>query len=168
MEATLTDNDELAERRSFIGLAKVDLAALDFSESIRRNHRPVSQRKIERLLAIFETEGCKRLDRSNYVHALTDGTDLQAALEQGAVSRDALRDPQRCGIPPLPIRRLDCLDGLHRIQAARAYLDDEDYWWVVKLYSRGASSRFEAIPLIRRLNGCRTTRVKPAETDGKL
>jgi hypothetical protein len=31
-------------------------------------------------------------------------------------------------------RPIRCLNGLHRIQAAKDYLDRNDQWWVVRLY----------------------------------
>jgi hypothetical protein len=33
--------------------------------------------------------------------------------------------------------RVDCLLGLHRIEAAKTFLDDNDQWWVVRLFTKG-------------------------------
>ncbi|KAJ9624466.1 hypothetical protein H2203_005201 [Taxawa tesnikishii (nom. ined.)] len=38
-------------------------------------------------------------------------------------------------IPLLKVRNIKCLYGLHRVRAGQQYLDVENQWWIVKLYT---------------------------------
>ena len=130
---------EVAKTLHFIGRAKINLTAFDFSICLKNSHRQVSPRKVERLLSIFETEGCLRFNPSNYIHAVIDETELNNALHRTSISLRTLDPSGDTLIPLLRARVIHCLDGLHRIRAAESYLEDDELWWIVKLYHQSIS-----------------------------
>ncbi|KAF2834191.1 hypothetical protein M501DRAFT_1021008 [Patellaria atrata CBS 101060] len=100
----------------FRGLARVRLSCLRFNDTpVNIYHRQEDVKKVEILRKTFELEGCRRTDEDNFIVALASA-DLP---------------------PLLPIESLLCLNGLHRVRAAEAFLDANDKWWTVKLYAEG-------------------------------
>ncbi|KAF2028953.1 hypothetical protein EK21DRAFT_68608 [Setomelanomma holmii] len=106
--------------KSFAGIARIDLGKLSFETALRKEHRTLSEKAVTRLQSVFELEGCRRLEEDNYV--------------EGLISRD--RPPQDVDdVLRLEVdNSIQCLNGMHRIFAARKHLDNNDRWWVVKLY----------------------------------
>jgi hypothetical protein len=73
------------------------------------------------------------------VPAVIDMGDLELIMEQSGTCLAELLDNPRDMPPELnfpPGRKLECLHGKHRIQAAKElrFLKAEDKWWVVDLY----------------------------------
>ncbi|KAH8800830.1 hypothetical protein F5884DRAFT_862755 [Xylogone sp. PMI_703] len=110
--------------RAFYGSAKVSLDKLQHEE-LPYNPRQKDDKNIERLVRIFRSDGCDPLDPENHVPVL--------------VSRRILpREPFRVGDDYQvfdPDQPLVYLEGRHRIEAARKFLEGDDRWWVVDLYS---------------------------------
>ncbi len=120
-----------------VGVARINLSALNFDHSLRHNHRELSDKVVERLRKIFTTEGCLRLDDENHISAVVDSGVLATALSVAGLGMESLRRGDDGFIPHLIISSVKCLHGLHRIAAAKAHLDDNDQWWAVRLYSDG-------------------------------
>lgn len=117
--------------RQFRGLARVRLNNLEFTNVLdQAKHRPLSPRNVARLRHVFTLEGCQRYEEANFISGLieVDDNDSATPLQPPDVSLIPLLEPRT------PIR---CLNGLHRIRAAQEYLDANDQWWIVKLYSEG-------------------------------
>lgn len=122
--------EALQHSRQFRGLARISLDHLVFDDVLAKaKHRPVSSHNVTRLRQIFELEGCKKYDESNYISAIVPN-DLVSDIELPLYSSDISLIPT-LGHP------VKCLNGLHRIRAAQEYLDPNDRWWIVRLYVEG-------------------------------
>ena len=139
----MDENDDLGEEefvaikeRSFLGIARIPLDALDFNHELQKVHRVLSDRAVARLENIFEKEGCLRLQDENHISAVVDEDELVWALAVTGLERGNLpRHPSGGDIPELGLMHVRCLHGLHRVNAAKRVLDGVDRWWTVRLYS---------------------------------
>lgn len=139
------NDDELSKLKAtcFRGFARVQLNALNFDHPlVQQKHRKVLQKNVRRLHKIFEKIGCLRLQEENFINAVIDDASLDDAVAVSQVSRDELlnlREGQE--LPLLNLRNVECLSGLHRTEAAKAFLNDNDQWWTVRLFSKGKRPR---------------------------
>ncbi|EUC40671.1 hypothetical protein COCMIDRAFT_108213 [Bipolaris oryzae ATCC 44560] len=121
----------------FRGLIRARLDCLQFNHQLFLNkHREESPQNVRRLQKIFEKTGCLRLQEENIIDAVVEDDRLNAALHAIGLSNEALqkiRSPEDA--PSLYLGELRCLNGLHRIRAADQYLNENDKWWVVRLFS---------------------------------
>jgi hypothetical protein len=134
----------------FIGYARVNLDALDFShEWAKKYHRSKSKKVCNGLERIFGKDGCKSDEAE---HAISAIIDLQVLHDAGRSELPAIVN-SRVNVPQLDLRYIECLHGLHRIEAAKAFLkgNDKMYWWTVKFYSKGKmpSQRSRSLPHTR-------------------
>lgn len=136
--AALTD-DDLAMRmiHSYQGIARVPLHALSFGHRLARDrHRELSSDNVRRLQSIYERNGCLRLQEENVINAIIDDDTLTEALSKIAMSADSFRSNRWAQEAPyLHLTNVHCLSGLHRTKAADHYLDANDKWWTVRLFS---------------------------------
>jgi hypothetical protein len=125
--------------RCYRGIARVSLESLTFRHALAENkHRAISQENVRRLKRIFEHNGCLRLQEEHVINATVHDDDLDAALAKSGITETdfcSLRWTQDAPLLDLP--SIQCLSGLHRIEAAHQFLDDNDKWWVVRLFSHG-------------------------------
>lgn len=134
----IIDSSVSEERsRCYLGIARVYLPALNFSHTlVQDKHRAVSPSNVARLVKIFERNGCMRLQEENVVHAVIRDEVLASALLEHHLTHEEFRDLHWAqDAPLLNISEVQCLSGLHRIEAAREHLDDNDKWWTVRLFS---------------------------------
>jgi hypothetical protein len=134
----LLDRDFAATKlMCYRGIARVPLHALRFGHRIVLDkHRDLSQKNVIRLEKIYEQVGCSRLQEENVINAVIEDDDLVAALSLHGMSLDdmcSLRWPQDA--PALRPKNVHCLSGMHRIEAARRFLEENDKWWIVRLFS---------------------------------
>ncbi|KAF2812826.1 uncharacterized protein BDZ99DRAFT_381703, partial [Mytilinidion resinicola] len=139
------ENDEvfrrLAETRSYFrGSAKLPLRCLQFETQEMEGARTLDAKNISRLLRIYETEGCHRLEPEHRIAALINKDILAHTLRRGDGTREfqttELMDQRE---DPLLLEfengvHITCLHGQHRIEAAKQYLDNIEKWWVIDLY----------------------------------
>jgi hypothetical protein len=138
MSVSLNDDNEVAALRArcYRGIVKAPLDALDFDHPfVVGQRRDISEQNIQRLERIFERNGCLRLQEENVINAVVLDEDLPVLsaltpeqLRQIAWARDA---------PTLSSGKLTCISGLHRIEAAKRHLNENDKWWPVRLFSAG-------------------------------
>jgi hypothetical protein len=136
----LLDEDFAAKKLiCYRGIARVPLHALRFGHKIvLDNHRDHSHENVKRLKRIYEQVGCSRLQEENVINAVIEDDNLVAALSLHGMSLDDMRNlrwPQDA--PALHLKDVQCLSGMHRIEAARRFLDENDKWWIVRLFSHG-------------------------------
>ena len=112
------------------GIARVPLHALKFGHRIVLDkHRELSHKNVIRLEQIYEQVGCSRLQEENVVNAVIEDDNLVVALSLHGMSLDdmrSLRWPQDA--PTLHLENVQCLSGMHRIEAARRFLNENDKW----------------------------------------
>jgi len=127
--------------KCYRGIARVSLDSLCFKHSlVRKKHREISQQHVLHLVEVFERNGCLRLHEEHIIDAVVRDEDLNEALSREEISKEIFRDVQWAQhAPVLNIHNVKCLSGMHRIEAAQRYLDDNDKWWIVRFYSDGES-----------------------------
>jgi hypothetical protein len=134
------DDGELStiKARCFRGVVRLKLEALNFDHPlVKRKHRKISKKNTRRLERIFGQVGCLRTQEENYINAIVDDASLDDALALSETSRDDLLSAHEGQRLPLLALGVDCLSGLHRVEAAKTFLDDNDQWWAVRLFSSG-------------------------------
>src|ERR1700761_7616141 len=125
----------LCEDRStnFRGTGCFELDLLDFEKPTTA----VDSDNVVRLRTIFRKEGCFPLEPENRIAAIISEGTLKAVLKASAVTNDQLLENPN-GVPPilkLPAgRRLRCLEGLSRVEAAKRVLLPGKKHWAVDLY----------------------------------
>lgn len=127
-----------AERSvKYRGTARVRLENLHFEWN---EPRELSRKNVERLKEVFRLENVRRLEPRNHIPAVLDQANLDEALQASEILAEQLMTNPHNDPPVLkfrPHRRLTCLHGRHRIQAAREILPPTDAWWTVDLYLTG-------------------------------
>ena len=123
----------------FRGFARVRLSALKFDNISSCGHRQVSERNVSRLVNIFRTEGCQRGDEQHAVKAIIDERALEAAHTNGRSPLHARPPKDWNTVPELEIASLDCLNGFHRILAAKRFLSGRDQWWIARVLTNGTA-----------------------------
>jgi hypothetical protein len=90
-------------------------------------------------------EGCRRLDPQNFIDATINRDTFAAALDDAGLSRQsfeeicvAARTDPSCIIQLSLKCAIQCLNGLQRIRAAAAFLDNNDKWWIVNLHEEAS------------------------------
>lgn len=129
----------LEERRAhFHGSAKVDIHDISINYS-----QEVNPDTIKRLIKIFQTQGCARLDPANHVPVLVQRSVLDQALRDANASPSDLLQQFATNLPHISFpteHKLNCVHGQHRLLAAEAYLLPEERWWCVDLYTSGKTT----------------------------
>jgi hypothetical protein len=141
MSSYMDIDGELAtlKDRCYRGVARVPLHTLDFNHPLALGkHREASEQNIQRLERIFERNGCLRLQEENVINAVVHDEGLSSLLLSHALTAEQLRRVTWArDAPVLNLGNLKCLSGLHRIEAAKRHLDENDKWWIVRLFSDG-------------------------------
>jgi hypothetical protein len=125
--------------RCYRGIARVSLRSLSFQHAlVQDKHRAISQENVLRIENIFKHNGCLRLQEEHVINAVVQDDDLAAALSKQGITKEDFRGYQWAqDAPLLELSDVQCLSGLHRVEAAHRYLDDNDKWWIVRLFSYG-------------------------------
>ena len=142
MDARVEDADRFLQKQShYRGRAKVNIHKLTFDDPHLPGGRTLDHQNVVRLVQVFESEGCLRLEPEHSIPVLIEDDTLSRYLQSSGTSHAGLLDLRH--IPPtLQLDGPDnllALHGQHRIEAARRYLDTFDQWWVIDLYSTGLS-----------------------------
>jgi hypothetical protein len=116
----------------FLGVARVPISCLDFSRAGLAGHRELKDSNVQRLLQIFNIEGCDRAEEKHFVKGYLATSGLQEPLP--LFKPDQFTNHDSTSIPLLE-HTVICCEGLHRIRAAARFFESTDEWWVVKLYS---------------------------------
>jgi hypothetical protein len=129
--------NELANQRLqfYQGCATIELRNLHFDASPVLGTRPLDQGNVNRLIDIFEIEGCGNLEPEHKIAALIDQQILHTALSKSNLQPHSLLDPTNQS--PLSFEgdiQLPCIYGRHRINAADEF---GVKCWLVDLYLNG-------------------------------
>ncbi|KAJ5927144.1 hypothetical protein N7516_008917 [Penicillium verrucosum] len=134
-EATLGDlANEVAYQKLqyFVGCAIIELRHLKFESLDMMGVREFDKKNFQRILNIFEIEGCANLEPEHRIAATIDQETLKNGLVYTNISQETLLNPTS----RLPLRfnnsqQLICLYGQHRLRAGEAHGETE---WLVDLY----------------------------------
>ena len=126
-------------RLKYKGTARVKIDSFYFPWSELGSY---DKENVKRLKGNFETYECRRLESKNFIPAVVDQQELDAAIGKSPnISAEILLNNTGDVPPELIFRsgyRLACLHGEDRIQAGREFLRSWDRWWTVDLYISGA------------------------------
>jgi hypothetical protein len=121
----------LANKR-FIGIARADVKRLRFIKG-----RQIDHKIVEKLVTVFQLEGCRRHNPKNFVPVLITPPILDRALKASKLTQADLKNPQDgsfCLLKTPKNQKLLCLHGRHRIKAAESFFPKEDQWWTISIY----------------------------------
>lgn len=124
--------------RHFQGYARVKLDNIDFDSG-----RDLDDRNVNRLIDIFKSQGCKRESTANAISVLVQRSAIEEALARQGSSSLAVHSIVPAQLPYLNAKVL-CLQGKHRIHAARKVLPYGDWWWTVKIFDSGMTFHTKA------------------------
>lgn len=134
--STLDAHLRLAAERyhTLLGSAKVNFRYLDVGPESELNHK--------RLMNLRRTFRANKVDQyryENHVEVVISPEDLQSVLDQHNLTLGGFRKQSPSEYPELNFsgRQLRCLQGRHRIVAARRFLPPWKRWWIVDFYSHG-------------------------------
>ena len=117
--------------RHFQGYARVKLENIDFDSG-----RDLDDQNMNRLVGIFKLQGCKRESTANAISVLVERSVIGKEHAQQGSSSSAVHSIIPARLPFLDAKVL-CLQGKHRIYAARKFLPYGDWWWTVKIFDAG-------------------------------
>ncbi|KAH6699447.1 hypothetical protein EV126DRAFT_342066 [Verticillium dahliae] len=124
----------------FRGTARIRFANLYFGSSCPRE---LDERITAELKERFTNEGCLRLEPMHHIPAIINQKLLESCLAASPdVSQSLLLEHQDQQPPELTLPQettVECLQGLHRVAAGKAYLPRRDWWWTIDLYLEDAS-----------------------------
>ncbi|KAK4551392.1 hypothetical protein LTR86_011199 [Recurvomyces mirabilis] len=120
-----------------LGYARVQLSDLYFSHHEEPRHRHGSDKNVARMVRIFKSR-CKREEEDNFLKAVLDERDVSRARQSAAIVGSAPAASQIEQLPILQGCRLRCLNGWARVLAAKQHLDQNDQWWIVRIYAWAA------------------------------
>ena len=131
---------EAEKRVKFKGTARIRLEQLYFPWD---DGKELNEKNVNRLKAIFQQHGCRRLEVQHHVPAVIDERQFNDAITTAGVLPITLVSPPTAdGWPELVFpSRLECLHGRHRIHAGKEILSTGDKWWTVDLYLAGRNGR---------------------------
>ena len=112
--------------RTLLATAKCSLHHLQ-PQPIEQCPRQLDPKNVGRLVEIYKLEGCKRLERENFVPVVVGSDVWETTTRSGGGDGDLqwLK----------PSEQLVYLHGRHRIEAAKVFLHPDDRWWVVEVYA---------------------------------
>jgi len=147
MPPTPTRQEELrfeAEKKEkYKGTACIRLEWLHFGSA---EARELDIKNVDRLKQNFRKD-CDRLNAKNHILAVISKRDLDTAIQISGITEEALLTDAQSSYPELAFwvgYQLECLQGRHRIQAAKEALSLTDKWWTVDLYLAGVLEIFSS------------------------
>ncbi|KAE8342569.1 hypothetical protein BDV24DRAFT_130562 [Aspergillus arachidicola] len=162
----LDSNVRRDKRTCYRGRAKIFLENLEYRGTSSRGN--VDDKHVDHLIHVFRTEGCMRLhDPEHYVPALITPDDLTNAAK---FSRLRLIDLTQDGEPhilSLPSNlKIRILHGEHWLRAAERFLEPNERWWVVVLYT--TRMMFPPGPCKLPITADRSWRINPRCHSGRI
>jgi hypothetical protein len=118
--------------------ARVRFENLDFV------HGEPNEKSVKYLEDKFKKQGILRLEPKHRIPAVIDAKVLEEALGASSnISSDSLLDNPKDEPPELTLpsgHRIECLQGLHRVEAGKRILPPGGWWWTIDLYINGIAN----------------------------
>lgn len=125
-------NEEISS--SLQGTAKVALNFLSFDDPDgHEDVRDLDRDNVERLVKIFELEGCNRLDPTHSIPGSISADALKSSLQHSQLTMEDLTRAQPPALHLPSGAQIECLQGKHRVAALRGF-KKLHHWWTVRLY----------------------------------
>ena len=124
--------------RHFQGYARINLDNVKFDSG-----RDLEDRNVKRLVGIFQLQGCERRNTANAISVLVERKTLENVLPQQSSPTSTSYSITPGQLPHLDTK-VRCLQGKHRIHAARKVLRGLDRWWPAKVFDTGKASHLKA------------------------
>jgi hypothetical protein len=157
-QANVEDSRLDVERRlSCKGSALIRFEYFRWNEYIKRNEakRRPDQQHVERVKRIFRKAGCRQLEVRHHIPALVSQQQLDTALggarrkgrwKTGNLPSSHATIKTQDGYPELDFPEgVECLDGLHRVEAGKEWLSPTEKWWIVDLYLSDISYELKTV-----------------------
>lgn len=151
----------------FQGFARVKLASLNFSYTLAAKHRWVSEQKVARLHQIFRKDHCDRYNEKHFVTAFVRHEQLEGIVPDRHGSLRTILPVNWEEVSFLDVESVECLNGVHRILAAKKHLVGNDRWWVVRICIK-SETRSLLLPPIRAVNVIEEFENEQAYCDGDI
>lgn len=137
----------MSNELNFRGFAKIPLRSLHFQDpEFKKKHRAVNDKCVRRLQDVFAKAGCNREVSKHAIEGRAEKGEIDEAIRQ--LGRALPMTIEGSDVPHIPLKSVECSNGLHRVRAAQVVLDPNDQWWPVKLYVDGRSSWASCVPLL--------------------
>lgn len=133
--------------RYYRGCARIEIRHLEFDNEHVLGSRPLDADNVNRLVKIFNIEGCSHFEPEHRVAAIISEEILIQSLIRSNTTQEALFDI----IDPPTLffeenTKLLCPYGKHRLKAAEEFGEN---WWLVELYLDGTTRLFQEILEVR-------------------
>lgn len=132
--------ENVIRSKRFIGVVRANFSSLEFVGG-----RQIDPKVVDELKRTFEKNKVRRYKSDNYIRALITVPELRKALRTTGLSQQALQTTAKNGslsfLIPAPGQKLRCVEGKHRIAAAKGILPPEDHWWTIKLLQLGPDGK---------------------------
>jgi hypothetical protein len=130
-----TNSLAIQRLQSYQGCAIIKLQHLRFEASHLTGTREIAEKNVEKLLKMFEIEGCGNLEPEHRVCATIEQEVLTRALAKSSLTREALLDPTNQAHLLLDGEDfMTCVYGKHRLKAGERF---GEITWLVDLYLDG-------------------------------
>jgi len=138
------------------GSALVRFEYLNWNDYLKLNDLEQPDReRVEHVKRIFQKEGCSQLEVDHHIPAVVDQHRIDVALEDArrkdrwnasTLPSESATINKKDGYPELEFPGgIECLHGLHRIEAAKECLLPNEKWWIVDLYLPGISYELKTL-----------------------
>jgi hypothetical protein len=126
---------ELSEDKYLVGRVRVPLPSITFQDEVEARLFDIPI--VENPIKLFaKGRRCKKDKLQNHISAIISPIELDVILYTSGLTRDDLRDSLVVGVYPTvsTLSKIYCLNGRHRIEAAKD-LPAHESLWTVALYS---------------------------------
>jgi len=134
------------------GSAKVDLSSnfVDEEYKVFLNQDytdPDFLREVSHLVDSFETaKGCPRRDPNHHIHVVIERDILRKCIqESGHSALGGIHEAEKVHLRFPSEERLQCLNRLEVMAAAKEYLEPDDQWWCIDFYDSGKTPTLGSI-----------------------
>ena len=117
-----------------LGLVRIALNCIQFDDPSQKGIRDLDGSNVQRLLRVFEIEGCNQ--EAYPVSALIPQDVFHGSASHCNLSPDDLERGDKFLELPEGFKIL-CIHGRHRLEAANLFLPVNKRWWAVQLFRQG-------------------------------
>lgn len=134
---------EHEDRLKRIQDAKVGSAKVHIQHLRGKGIREIDNSNVKRLLAVFASDGCDRLEPAYRVPVVVSNEEITSILISNSMEVTSLRGAKPPKLTLNDTASLQCLRGQHRLAAGQEFFSEHnEQWWGVDIYRAEGLSRF--------------------------